>query len=160
MLLLISSSVLIRGTSLHWLPVHFRILFKILLFVFKSWNGLASSYLSELSYPFAPAKWLTSAVQVLLEVPRTKWGLGGDQAFSIVVSSEWPPAKAPSMLVFKMCLKLHFYSLAFYSLWDLVLVWLFLCFLPSSLFIYCFNHLCCCVIYFCSMALCKQRWLF
>ena len=27
--------------SLHWLPVHFRVHFKILLFVFKSLNGLA-----------------------------------------------------------------------------------------------------------------------
>ena len=34
--------------SLHWLPVRFRIDFKILLFVFKSLNGLAPIYLSEL----------------------------------------------------------------------------------------------------------------
>lgn len=33
--------------SLHWLPVHFRVHFKILLFVFKSLNGLAPPYLSE-----------------------------------------------------------------------------------------------------------------
>lgn len=35
--------------SLHWLPVLFRIQCKLLLFVFKPLNGLASSYLSELS---------------------------------------------------------------------------------------------------------------
>lgn len=33
--------------SLHWLPVCFRIDFKILLLVFKILNGLAPSYLSE-----------------------------------------------------------------------------------------------------------------
>lgn len=33
---------------LHWLPVAFRIDFKIVLFVFKSMNGLVPSYLSEL----------------------------------------------------------------------------------------------------------------
>ena len=32
--------------SLHWLPVHFIVHFKILLFVFKSLNGLALPYLS------------------------------------------------------------------------------------------------------------------
>ncbi len=34
--------------ALHWLPVHHRIEFKILLFVFKSINNLAPSYLSDL----------------------------------------------------------------------------------------------------------------
>uniref|UniRef100_A0A3B5Q121 Reverse transcriptase domain-containing protein n=1 Tax=Xiphophorus maculatus TaxID=8083 RepID=A0A3B5Q121_XIPMA len=40
--------------SLHWLPVHFRVHFKILLFVFKSLNGLAPSYLSELLHIHCP----------------------------------------------------------------------------------------------------------
>ena len=35
--------------SLHWLPVRFRTVFKILLFVFKAVNGLAPPYISELS---------------------------------------------------------------------------------------------------------------
>ena len=35
-------------SSLHWLPVHFRIDFKLLLFVFNAINGLAPSYLSEI----------------------------------------------------------------------------------------------------------------
>ena len=37
--------------SLHWLPVHFRVHFKIILFVFKSLNGLVPLYLSELLHP-------------------------------------------------------------------------------------------------------------
>lgn len=36
--------------SLHWLPIRYRIDFKILLFVFKSLNGLAPPYLSDLQY--------------------------------------------------------------------------------------------------------------
>ena len=35
-------------SSLHWLPVRYRIDFKILLFVFKSLYGLAPEYLSDL----------------------------------------------------------------------------------------------------------------
>ncbi|RXN31585.1 RNA-directed DNA polymerase from mobile element jockey-like protein [Labeo rohita] len=34
--------------SLHWLPVRFRVEFKILMFVFKAINGLAPVYLAEL----------------------------------------------------------------------------------------------------------------
>lgn len=34
--------------SLHWLPVWFRIDFKLLMFVFKAIHGLALSYLCEL----------------------------------------------------------------------------------------------------------------
>ena len=34
--------------TLHWLPIKFRIQFKILLLVYKCLNGLAPSYLSEL----------------------------------------------------------------------------------------------------------------
>ncbi len=36
--------------SLHWLPVHFRIQFKIVFFVFKALNGKAPSYLILLHF--------------------------------------------------------------------------------------------------------------
>uniref|UniRef100_A0A3Q3D4C8 Uncharacterized protein n=1 Tax=Hippocampus comes TaxID=109280 RepID=A0A3Q3D4C8_HIPCM len=80
MLLLASRLVLVRGStyvtstlaSLHWLPVHFRVLFKIVLFIFKSLNDLAPPYLSELIRPNTPSWRLRSADQTLLEVPRTK----------------------------------------------------------------------------------------
>lgn len=34
--------------SLHWLPVYYRISFKILLVTFKALHGLAPDYISEL----------------------------------------------------------------------------------------------------------------
>ncbi|MDG2589834.1 hypothetical protein P7M45_23125, partial [Vibrio parahaemolyticus] len=37
---------------LHWLPVRFRIDFKVLLLVFKCLNGLGPSYLSDLLLPY------------------------------------------------------------------------------------------------------------
>lgn len=37
--------------SLHWLPIQFRIDFKLPLLTFKSLNGLATPYLSELLHP-------------------------------------------------------------------------------------------------------------
>lgn len=35
--------------SLDWLPFHLRINFKVLVLVFKTWNGLASAYLTDLT---------------------------------------------------------------------------------------------------------------
>ena len=55
--------------SLHWLPVHFRIQFKVLLIVFKCLNGLAPSYLSELVQPHSTSRALRSTNQLLLAVP-------------------------------------------------------------------------------------------
>ena len=52
--------------SLHWLPIRFRIDFKILLFVFKALNGLAPAYIAELLQCYTPARALRSADQLLL----------------------------------------------------------------------------------------------
>ncbi|XP_032879310.1 uncharacterized protein LOC116974699, partial [Amblyraja radiata] len=96
--------------SLHWLPVHFRVHFKILLFVFKSLNGLAPPYLSELLHLYAPARCLRSADQLLLEVPRSKRKLRGDRAFSVAAPALWNTLplhirQAPSLSIFKSSLK-------------------------------------------------------
>ena len=56
--------------SLHWLPVVFRIKFKILLFAFKSLHGLTPQFMSELLCIQAPVRELRTARQVLLDVPR------------------------------------------------------------------------------------------
>ena len=75
--------------SLHWLPVHFRVHFKILLFVFKSLNGLTPPYLSELLHAYAPARRLRSADELLREVPRSKRKLRGERAFSTAGHKLW-----------------------------------------------------------------------
>ena len=52
-------------SDLHWLPVSYRIVFKILLLVFKSLNNLSPSYLADrLSY----SRNLRSASKQLLEL--------------------------------------------------------------------------------------------
>ncbi len=68
--------------SLHWLPVRFRIDFKILILVFKSLNGLAPTYLSDLIQPYAPSRGLGSADHLLLVVPRIRLKSRGDRAFA------------------------------------------------------------------------------
>ncbi len=54
--------------SLHWLPVRFRIEFKIVLIVFK----ILHAYLSELLHAHTPVRALRSSNQVLLDAPRAR----------------------------------------------------------------------------------------
>ncbi len=42
--------------SLHWLPVSFRVDFKILMLTYKALHGLAPQYLSELLIPYTPTR--------------------------------------------------------------------------------------------------------
>ena len=105
-------------TSLHWLPVRYRIQFKILTFTFKSLNSLAPPYLSELICPYTPARCLRSAEQFLLRGPKTKKPARGDRAFSAAAPKLWNELplsikQAPSLSSFKSRLKTHFYVKAF-----------------------------------------------
>uniref|UniRef100_A0A8C6MIC4 Integrase catalytic domain-containing protein n=1 Tax=Nothobranchius furzeri TaxID=105023 RepID=A0A8C6MIC4_NOTFU len=57
--------------SLHWLPVKFRIDFKILLLTYKALNNQAPSYISDLIVPYVPNRALRSQTAGLLVVPDT-----------------------------------------------------------------------------------------
>ena len=82
--------------KLHWLPIKFRIQFKVLLLVYKALNGLAPKYIKELLVPYKHRRHLRSEAKGLLDEPRTRLKCG-DRAFSISSSS--------SMFI---CCKLHF----------------------------------------------------
>ncbi len=104
--------------SLHWLPVSFRIQFKIVLIVFKALNGQAPSYISDLISFKSTSKPLRSANKVILCVPRSRLKFKGDRAFAVAAPRLWnqlPPdiKSAPSISVFKSRLKMHLYSMAF-----------------------------------------------
>ncbi len=58
--------------SLHWLPLHFRVQFKIVLFVFKALNNQALSYLKSLLIPVSSIRHLRSTDRALLSVPRSR----------------------------------------------------------------------------------------
>ncbi len=72
--------------SLHWLPVHFKI---IIFLVFKVLNGLAPSYLSDLLSLRSPGRCLRSSNQKLLLVPRSRLKKKGDRAFAIAGPKLW-----------------------------------------------------------------------
>ncbi len=104
--------------SLHWLPVHFRIQFKILLFVFKALNGQAPSYLTDHLTPLSSSRSLRSSDRAFLAVPRSRLKTKGDRAFSIAAPRLWNQLPldirlAPSITTFKTKLKTYLYSQAF-----------------------------------------------
>ncbi len=56
--------------SLHWLPIKFRISYKILLLAYKALNGLAPAYLTSLISRYNPTRSLRLQNSGLLVVPR------------------------------------------------------------------------------------------
>ncbi len=56
--------------SLHWLPVTFRIDFKVLLLVYKSLNGLGPKYIADMLTEYKPNRPLRSLGSSQLEIPR------------------------------------------------------------------------------------------
>ncbi len=76
-------------SSFKWLPVQFRIKYKLLLFVFKSLNELATKYLEALVSCYSSLMPLRSSDQFFLAVPRTRCKLKGDRAFSVAAPKLW-----------------------------------------------------------------------
>ena len=102
--------------DLHWLPVKKRIVFKILLIVFKSLNNAAPSYMSELLKPYRPTVSLRSGSRMLLVVPNSNLKSFGDRSFSYVGPKIWNTLPmnlrtAGSVQEFKSGLKTYLFNL-------------------------------------------------
>lgn len=104
--------------ELHWLPVKYRIQFKILLLTYRIANNIAPSYLTELLRSYTPTRALRSSSQSLLVLPRSRLKTRGDRAFALAAPVLWnnlPIAirESDSIHSFKSRLKTHLFSLAF-----------------------------------------------
>ena len=75
--------------KLHWLPLGYRIHYKILLLVYKCLNGLKPAYLSELLRYTNGSRLLRSSSQNFLAIPRTRLKTYGDRAFSAAAPKLW-----------------------------------------------------------------------
>uniref|UniRef100_A0A8C1W806 Reverse transcriptase domain-containing protein n=1 Tax=Cyprinus carpio TaxID=7962 RepID=A0A8C1W806_CYPCA len=75
--------------SLHWLPIKFRISYKILLLTYKALNGLAPAYLTSLLPRYNPSRSLRSQNAGLLIVPRIAKSTKGGRAFSHLAPKLW-----------------------------------------------------------------------
>ena len=88
--------------QLHWLPVRYRIVFKILLLVYKALNGTAPSYSELLKYHTSKRK-LRSSSQHLLATPKAR--LWNSIPLELRSSS--------SIAIFKRHLKTYLFKQAF-----------------------------------------------
>ena len=75
--------------SLHWLPVSFRIDYKVLILTHTCINGHAPPYLQELITPQTSTCTLRSSNSSLLRVPKTKLRTMGDRAFCSAAPRLW-----------------------------------------------------------------------
>ena len=103
--------------ELHWLPVNYRIIYKLMLFVFKSLNGAAPAYIDDLLQLYHPSRNLRSSNKLNLIVPKSRnsWG---DRSFSCAAPRIWNTLpfyikSASTLVTFKKHLKTYLFNEAF-----------------------------------------------
>ena len=104
--------------TLHWLPIHFTIQYKVLLLTYKAVHGQAPTYIQELIHRHNPRRALRSTDPALLSVPRTRLKTKGDTSFEAMAPRLWNTLPLNLRLTlsidsFKRQLKTHLYKLAF-----------------------------------------------
>ena len=103
--------------NLHWLPIRYRIQFKIALITFKTLNGNGPEYLAELLIPLQQNRALRSSHKNMLKVPKIKLKYGGDRSFSVAAPRIWNSLpnsiKSHSEHLFKEALKTHLFKIAY-----------------------------------------------
>ena len=118
--------------DLHWLPVKYRIDFRILLITFKALHYLAPPSLSDLLHRHTPPRCLRSADANLLHPVRTDLRSWGDRAFAAAAPTLWKALpndirNANTLSSFKLPLKHTFHPLLFtFKLWFCSASFLFL----------------------------------
>ena len=105
---------------LHWLPIRFRIQFKVLLCVYKSIRDIGPTYLSEMISVYEPARRLRSGNKFLLSVGKYKTNFGkrsfqfsGPSLFNSMPEHIRVSAFNDEIDCFKRNLKTHLFTLAF-----------------------------------------------
>ena len=105
--------------ALHWLPIQYRIQYKIILLTFKALHGSAPDYLQSLLQVRSSRSGLRSSGKSLF-VPRTRLSSYGDRAFSSAAPRLWNSLpvdlrETHNPTLFAQRLKTHLYVLAFPS---------------------------------------------
>lgn len=106
--------------DLHWLPIRYRIHFKILLLTFKCLHGLAPKYLSDLLTVSKPSRYnLRNHMGTLLTPASVKFKVTlGDRAFKSSAPKLWNSLplsirNIQSLNKFKAQIKTYLFKLAF-----------------------------------------------
>ena len=101
--------------ELHWLPIQYRIIFKILLLVYKALNGISPSYLAQKLHYCSHTRSMRSVSNELLMQPRSYTKTYGDRAFAVHAPREWnlipyEIRKSNNISTFKRSLKTYLFS--------------------------------------------------
>lgn len=104
--------------QLHWLPVKYRIDFKILLLTFKALHSLAPPYLTDLLHIYTPSRTLRSSLSLSLVLPRIRLKTMGARTFSHAAPRLWNSLpldirNIDSLHTFKSRLKTYLFTQAF-----------------------------------------------
>ena len=106
--------------DLHWLPVHQRVTFKILILTYQAYHGTAPQYLCDLIVPYANTCNLRSNNKLLIAPcdPRAKLKTYGERSFQHAAPKEWNNLPldirdSPSLAIFKSRLKTFLFKSAF-----------------------------------------------
>ena len=75
--------------QLHWLPVRYRIEYKILVIAFRALRDRMPTYIASLITPYEPRRTLRSAGRALLVVPRHNLERYGRRSFSRAGPTLW-----------------------------------------------------------------------
>ena len=105
--------------ELHWLPVAFRIKYKIAVLSFKCVNGLAPKYLADLIIEYQPTRNLRSSSQRLLKCKNVNYVKLGERCFAFAAPKVWNSLplflrNELSIEFFKKKLKTYYFEEAFY----------------------------------------------
>ena len=104
--------------SLNWLPIKYRITFKVLLIVYKCVNDLAPKYLSDLFIPYKKDRTVRNNFKHLLDCPENRDAKSksyGHRAFGFAGADMWNTLPldiklSSSVSVFKSKLKTHLFK--------------------------------------------------
>ena len=104
--------------DLHWLPVKFRLRFKMAILAYRHFEGTLPSYLSSVLCTYEPSRSLRSSSERLLKVPKRTLKSAGERSFSFLAPSVWNSLPSyirtqGSLSQFKSVLKTYFFNQAF-----------------------------------------------
>jgi len=112
-----STNLLCLLEQLHWLPIDWRVKFKIACITYKTISTNEPAYLHSLLKHYVPSRSLHSSDSNLLSVPRVRTCFGS-RSFAVAAPTIWNSlpldiCNSPSICCFHHHLKTFFYNLAF-----------------------------------------------
>ena len=107
--------------DLHWLPIHQRILFKILILTNQAYHKIVPQHLCDLIMPYSNNRNLRSDNMLLIAPchPRAKLKSYGERSFQYAAPTEWNKLpllirESPSLDIFKTQLE-RFYLNSYWN---------------------------------------------